>query len=77
MFQVHLCLGGHFYYLRLFALGLLLFNIPFAFFGMSSPQAVEQSKEIWWVASLFPFTCLIISLTLLVLILRKKETNKS
>jgi hypothetical protein len=60
-----------------FALGLLLFNIPLGFFGMSSPQALERIKEIWWVAPLFPFTCLIISLTLRVLILKIKQTNKS
>jgi hypothetical protein len=60
-----------------FTIGLLLFNIPFAFFGMGTPQATQSIKEIWWVAPLFPFTCLIISLTLRVLILRRKKTNKS
>jgi hypothetical protein len=60
-----------------FAIGLLLFNIPFGFFGMSSPQAAQRSREIWWVAPLFPFTCFIAILGLRILILRSRRNTNS
>jgi hypothetical protein len=56
-----------------FTIGLLLFNIPFAFFGMGTPQATQSIKEIWWVAPVASSVGLIISLGLRTLILKIKK----
>jgi len=48
----------------LFTIGLLLFEIPFAFFGMNDPETTEWFRSNWWFVPSVTFIFFVISLSL-------------
>ena len=47
-----------------FVIGLLLFDIPLAFFGYNTPEGIQWLKSIWWFYPLGSFIALVVSLAL-------------
>jgi len=48
-----------------FVIGLLLFDIPLAFFGYNTPEGIQWLKSVWWFYPLASFIALLISLALM------------
>lgn len=61
-----------------FTIGLLLFDIPFGFFGMNNPQTTQWLQTYWWFmpSTIFMFFLISFSLKLIVDCLRGRSKNK-
>jgi hypothetical protein len=51
-----------------FTIGLLVFDVPFAFFGGNNPYSTQRLKEDWWAFPLTFLVAFLISLTMKTLI---------